>query len=220
MATEFYDTAVESLKETCKYAEDNNKEVVLISHFATSPEDYNTDRNKAPNDKWDAAAHAYYCNDIAERASTEFPQVKTILSGHTHMSKTYVKNGIFISSNARGYPDDVSQQYARDFNARKPVTFPREHTLKFTSEEQELIPLKKEDGIGAKPLPFCDYKAERLVANHNTHATEKISAAATNLHGVSYVNYKGQNVKFIRTNYGYIKYVSITDTATGKEKHL
>lgn len=99
--TSLYNEFMENLYETL-LTHDNDKKIVVISHFAPSLQ------SVAPQFK-DSPLNPYFCNDIDEFIKGS--QIKYWIHGHTHNHCNYMVGNVNVLCNPRGYPGESQRTH-------------------------------------------------------------------------------------------------------------
>lgn len=92
-----YNAFVENLYEAQLYADDKNKKLIVISHFAPSMKSVTPEYENSP-------LNPYFCNNLD--SLIENSNIKGWVHGHVHSKHDYMIGNTRVLCNPRGYPTE------------------------------------------------------------------------------------------------------------------
>lgn len=100
--TNLYNKFIEGLIETQLKADNENKQLIILSHFAPSI------KSVTPGYE-NSALNPYFCNNLDDLIKSS--NIHTLVHGHVHSSHDYMINNTKILCNPRGYPRELNDVF-------------------------------------------------------------------------------------------------------------
>ncbi len=100
--TNLYNKFIEGLIETQLKVDNENKQLIILSHFAPSI------KSVTPGYE-NSALNPYFCNNLDDLIKSS--NIHTLVHGHVHSSHDYMINNTKILCNPRGYPRELNDTF-------------------------------------------------------------------------------------------------------------
>ena len=97
-----YNKFIDGLIETQLKADNENKQLIILSHFAPSI------KSVTPGYE-NSAFIPYFCNNLDDLIKSS--NFHTLVHGHVHSSHDYMINNTKILCNPRGYPRELNDTF-------------------------------------------------------------------------------------------------------------